>query len=179
MTGHYDREKLKDAIHYVIANVQSHPGFGAVKLYKVLWFAESRMFLLRKKPIFDAPFIREKRGPVPTDGIRLRDELAAEGKIKQWKDSWHNRQIWRFQSLRRPSTIRFDSEELKALAYWIKHTGEDHTAASIIEQSHDYGWEIAKTGEALPLYACIASRMREPTEAELLRARHRMGFLGS
>lgn len=177
VTEKHDLEKLKDAMHYVIAHVQTRPGFGAVKLYKVLWFAEARSFLFLDKPIFNTPFIREKNGPVPKYGIKLRDELVTEGRIKSWKDRWHNREIWRFQSLRPPSTSRFTAEELKALGFWIKHIDEDHTADSISEQSHDYGWEIAKMGEVLPLHACIASRIREPNEAELSRARQRMGYL--
>jgi hypothetical protein len=176
-TEKYDSEKLKDAMHYVIAHVQSRPGFGAVKLYKVLWFSEARSFLLFNRPMFNAPFIREKNGPVPKHGIQLREELVGEGRIRAWKDRWHNRQIWRFQSLKPPSTARFSAEELRTLGYWIKHIDEDHTAESISEQSHDYGWEIAKMGEVLPLHACIASRIREPNEAELSRARQRMGYL--
>lgn len=171
-------EKLKDAFHYVIARVGARAGFGATKLYKVLWFAEARSFVLTGSPIFGTDFIREKHGPVPRDAMRIRGELVSEGRAKIWRDSWHNRNIWRFKALTDPQMEKFSSAELETLNFWIKHIDEDHTAESISEESHDYGWEIAKLGEVLPVHAFLAQRLREPTLDELKRAQRRFGHLG-
>lgn len=178
MRGSPEREKFKDALHYVIARAGSHPGFGATKLYKVLWFANARTFCLTGEPIFQTEFVRQQHGPVPRDAMSMREELIDEGRVKIWKDRFGNRPIWRFKSLKHPSTDRFAADELKTVNFWIMHIDEDHTAESISDQSHDYGWEIARMGEALPVQAFLAERLRDPTEEELSRARHRMGFLG-
>lgn len=174
----FQSEKLKDALHYVIARVGARPAFGATKLYKVLWFSEARTFVLTGSPMFGAEFIRQKHGPVPKLGKLLRDELVAEGRIKQWLSPYHNVQSWCFKSLLPPPEDRFSSDDLGMLNYWIKHIDEDHTAASISDQSHDYGWEIARMGETLPVYAFLAQRLRDPTENELIAARRRLGLLG-
>lgn len=178
MERNLEREKLKAALHYVIARVGSRPGFGATKLYKVLWFANARTFVLTGKPIFACDFVREKHGPVPRDAMNLRQELTKEGRAKIWRDGWYNRQIWRFKSLTPPDMSSFSEQEIESLNYWSKHIDEDHTAESISEQSHDYGWEIARMGETLPVYAFLAERFRDPTETELAGARRRMGLLG-
>lgn len=173
-----DREKLKDAFHYVIARAGSHPGFGATKLYKVLWFSEARTFVLTGEPIFNVEFVREKFGPVPKDALRVRKELVEEGRAKIWRDHLQNHEQWRFKALRPANVARFSPDELKTLNYWIAHIDEDHTAESISDQSHDYGWEIARMGERLPVHAFLAERLRDPSDAELQGARRRMGLLG-
>ena len=58
-------------------------------------------------------------------------------------------------------------EEKSALDYWIEHIDQEHTAKAISELSHDYGWEIAKLGEELPLSAFMASVVRHPNETEM------------
>jgi hypothetical protein len=174
----FQREKFKDAIHYVVSRVGARPGFGATKLYKVLWFSEARTFALTGECMFNAEFVREKYGPVPKSALKLREELANEGRVKIWQDRFGNRPIWRFKAVVPVSTIRFTAEELQTLDYWAKHIDEDHTAETISDESHDYGWQIAKMGERLPVFAFLAERLREPTEQELAKARSKMGYLG-
>ncbi len=178
MQNEFDREKFKDAMHYVIAKAGDHPGFGATKLYKVLWFAESRMFVLHQSPIYSAEFIREKHGPVPRLAMPVREELQNEGRVRIWQDRFHNRSQWRFLSLVPPSMHRFNRDEIGTLDYWIKHIDQDHTAETISEASHDYAWEIARMGEPLPLYSCLAERLRDPTDSELAKAQRRLGLSG-
>lgn len=161
----FDREKFKRLVHYVIARAGQRDGFGATKLYKVLWFAEARQYTLRGRPIADAEYVRQKHGPVPRLGMQIRDELAAEGKIRQQKMPGEYGE-WQFTSLKPPVMDGFTDEERSAVDYWTRHIDENHTATSISEESHDYGWEIAAMGEQLPFHACWAARTREPTRDE-------------
>lgn len=176
-TPDFDREKFKDAMHYVVAKAGGRPGFGATKLYKVLWFSESRMFLLYNRPIYNAEFVREKHGPVPRLAMPIREELQKEGRVEIWRDRLGGGQ-WRFKAVAPVTTQRFSRDELDTINYWIKHIDEDHTATSISDESHDTGWEIARMGEKLPLYACLAEHLRDPTEEELAGAKRRLGHLG-
>ena len=59
-------------------------------------------------------------------------------------------------------TAKFKSEELALVDWWITHISDKHTAVSISDLSHDYGWEVAKMGEELPTFAFLARRIREP-----------------
>jgi hypothetical protein len=167
----FDREKFKRLLHYVIARAGKRDGFGATKLYKVLWFSEARHYVLHGRPITGAVYIREKFGPVPRLGMPIREELAREGAIRQWRNAKADKMGWCMVSLREPQMVGFTDEELQTIHYWIKHIDEDHTAATISELSHDDAWEIARMGEPLPLFSQLATRMRKPTEEELERAR--------
>ncbi len=72
-----------------------------------------------------------------------------------------------------PDPNVFEDYERAEIDWWIKHIDEDHTATSISDESHDYGWEIAQTGEKLPFVSILAQRVREPNQEELAWARTR------
>jgi hypothetical protein len=169
-----DLERLKRLIHYVAWKAGKRDWFGATKLYKVLWFADARQFVLTKKPITDAVYIREKYGPVPKHGMIAREQLEDEGAIKTTKEGL----LTRIVALRRPDVSMFSADELKTVDYWIEHIDRDHTAKSISAESHDYAWNIAKMGEPLPLYAILANRIRDPNDEELGRLKARAKELG-
>ena len=67
---------------------------------------------------------------------------------------------------------------MQIINYWITHIDEEHTAASISEQSHDYTWDIAEQGAPIPYEAVFATRTREPEDEELEWARKRARELG-
>lgn len=166
----FDREKFKRLVHYVIAQVGSHEGFGATKLNKVLWFVDARQWVLTGQSVTGATYIRKEFGPVPEQIALVRTELEREGAIKcfQPKAAYEG---WRFKALKPADPNAFSSEELQLIRIWIKTVDEDHTASSISEMSHDYGWEIAAMGEELPYGAIMAGRRREPVGEELAWAR--------
>lgn len=166
--------KLKRLIHYVAWKAGKRDWFGATKLYKVLWFADARQYVLTKRPITGAIYIREKHGPVPKHGLMARQQLKQEGTIKETKEG----DLTRIVALSPPDVSMFSTDELKQVDYWIDHIDKDHTAQSISEESHDYAWEIAKMGEELPLYAVLANRIREPNEREVEKLRQKAKDLG-
>jgi hypothetical protein len=122
--------------------------------------------VLTGAPITGATYIRGKFGPVPRQFIPIRQELEQEGKISviEPRSAYGHTQ---FGALEPPDITEFTAKERQEIDYWIQHIDEDHTANSISEQSHDYPWEIAQMGEEIPLYACFATRIREPTGKEL------------
>ena len=170
-----DLERLKRLIHYVAWKAGKRDWFGATKLYKVLWFADARQFVLTKKPITGAVYIREKYGPVPKHAMIARKELVAERAIEIRKEG----NLTRFVALTPPNISTFSEEELRTVNYWIDIIDKDHTAQSISDETHeDYAWQIAKMGEEIPLYALLANRIREPSEQELGKLRKRAKELG-
>lgn len=174
----YDPERLAALFHYVISRVGARAGFGATKLYKIAWFADARQFMLTGKSITGAQYVKEAHGPIPKMGRAIRATLNARGDIKEWRDHALFGAPWKFQSINQPDVNKFSSEERSQIDYWIKHIDEEHTATSISDLSHDYGWEIAQLKEALPFAAFFASRVREPDEKELSWAKKRVSELG-
>jgi Protein of unknown function (DUF4065) len=171
----YDFERLKLLTHYVVSAAGSRANFGAVKLYKVMWFSEARCFVLHGRSITGSPYVRQKFGPIPRDGIRAREALVSENSIKQWRGT---NQEWVFKSVTNPIMSFLNVDERAEVDRWIRHIDEDHTASSTSEESHDYGWELAKIGEVLPLYSVLAGRVRVPNAAELDWAKSRAKELG-
>jgi len=171
----FDRERFKRLVHYVVWRAGDRPGFGAVKLNKVLWFSDARAYMLRGRPITGAAYIREKWGPVPRPMMPVRDELVREGAIRVWNDRVYDYSATRFHARRAPADLNatFDAEDLKTVEYWIDVIDKAHTASSISAESHDYAWEIAEMGEELPYHAIFATRMRQPDDAELRWAQNR------
>ncbi|MEQ9566669.1 MAG: DUF4065 domain-containing protein, partial [Pseudomonadales bacterium] len=117
-------------------------------------------------PITGATYIRMERGPVPNDGEAIRRQMVADGLISQKKERYYSYDKWRFKSLSSPLANVFSEDEKATIDYWIKHIDEDHTAESISDESHDYAWEVASMGEALPLTAIFANRVRDPNSDE-------------
>lgn len=175
---HFEKEKFKSLVHYIIWKAGDKPGFGSTKLNKVLWFSDAKIFALTGKPITGAKYIREKYGPVPHQIKPIEKELVDEGQIKVWKEKYYDRMITRFKAIHPPLAKPFAENELQTVNYWITHIAVDHTASSISEESHDYAWEIAKEGEELPLYAFWATRFRESKGDELEWAKKEAKRLG-
>ncbi|MGO8044955.1 Panacea domain-containing protein [Rhizobium johnstonii] len=171
----YDKQRLKHLLHYVIWKAGTRPGFGATKLNKAAWFADARSFVLLGKSITGAQYIRQEHGPIPKYGMQVRSELADVGYISQSKD--HNGH-WQFRALTPAKEEWFSPQEREHIDYWVHHIADNHTAASISEESHDLGWEIAKMNEVLPFYSILASRIKEPNERQMEWAKRRARELG-
>ena len=174
----FDAQKFKALVHYIIWRAGHRDGFGATKLNKVLWFSDARAYMLHKKPITGATYIREKHGPVPQQIMPIRAELERDGVISISEEPYFKRKITRFRTREKPNTSIFSVDELQIVDWWIKHVDEDHSAESVSELSHDYMWEIAELGEQLPLYAVFATRVRAPRGKELEWAKAEAKRLG-
>jgi hypothetical protein len=174
----FDREKFKALVLYIIWRTSDRADFGSTKLYKALWFAEARANEALGRPIAGETYVRDKFGPRPKHIQEIRDELESEGLISVWSEPFHEHTITRFRAYHPPDTTVFTADELSLIDWWIRHIDESHTAISISEKSHDYAWKIAAMGEELPLYAFLASRIREPNDEELNWAKERAAKLG-
>lgn len=173
-----DWAKFKALVHYVIWKCTDPAKLGAVKLNKACWLSDTRAYALHRQPITGATYIREKYGPVPRDVMIARKELVREGRIREWKDDYFNREKFVFRALVPPNLETFTPEQREIIDYAIKYVTEEHTAASISEETHDYVWEIAKMGEVIPYHAIFAARVREPNEEELSWAKSEARRLG-
>lgn len=174
----FDREKFKDALHYVIALAGARPNFGAVKLYKVLWFSDSKTYIRSGKPITGEQYIKLQHGPVPQHAKEIISELVQEGRITASKAA-NDYAHWKFKSLRPANSNRISADESETLRHWTKVIDLEHTAQSISDETHEmYAWEIAKMYEPLPYFSFLADRFRDPTEEDFARARRRWGPRG-
>ena len=152
-------------------------GFGLTKLFKVLWFFEAKRFSIEHETFSGAEYTRDEHGPRPTLAYTLLPELEASGAIQRYSERYYNHDLRRARSLRPPATGLLNEDQARDLEYWINYV-DGVSATQISEESHDYGWEIAKQGEKLPLVAFLASRVRDPNQDELAWAKERAKALG-
>jgi hypothetical protein len=170
----FDKAKFKRLVHYIVFKVGKHNWFGAVKLNKVLWFADARNYMLTGQPITGETYVRGEFGPIPQHIIPVQREMTREGLIAIRREG----ELTRFIALAPANPNAFSASELQTIDWWIGHIDRDHSANSISEKSHDYVWQIAKMGEELPLHAYRVARVQEPSEADLLRLKNRAKDLG-
>jgi Protein of unknown function (DUF4065) len=176
---HFDRDKFRALVLYVIWRTGEVRDFGTTKLNKVLWFSDARAFEAYGRSITGETYVRQKFGPVPRDIVSVLKELQDEGLIQAWSEPFFDFEVIRYRAHEPPATSLFTADELGLIDWWIKHIAEQHTAASISETSHDYAWKIAKMGEELPFHAFLASRIRQPRDEELEWAKSAADQLGS
>jgi Protein of unknown function (DUF4065) len=177
-TMQFDQNKFKALLHYVVWKAGDKDGFGATKLYKVLWFSDARAYMLHGVPITGESYIREKYGPMPRHGLAIIGELQAQGAISVTKGDYFGKAIRHYHSLNRPDKLSLTDDQRQIVEYWITHIADEHTAQSISEESHDYAWEIAALGEEIPYHAIFATRIRDPEGEELKWATDRAKELG-
>jgi hypothetical protein len=157
----FDRDKFKALVLYIIWRTSHTSGFGSTKLNKALWFAEARSFEAHGKQITGETFIRDRFGPRSRHLRAICLELEDQGFIEPFLEPVHDRNASRYRALSPGDTSRFSPEELAMIDWWISHISNDHTAVSISDLSHDYGWEVAAMGEPLPVQAILAKRIRQ------------------
>lgn len=164
---HFDRDKFKALVLYVIWRTGEVRDFGATKLNKVLWFSDARAFEALGRSVTGETYVRQKFGPVPRHIVPILRELQEEGLVQSWSEPYFEFEVSRYRAHQPADISLFSADELGLIDWWIKHVAEEHTAASISEASHDYAWKIAALGEELPFHAFLASRVRQPRDEEL------------
>ncbi len=162
--------RLAKAAHYVIARTEPEK-LGAVKLNKVLWFADVEHYRRTGRSITGlSAYVRLPKGPVP-DGIRpALASLRAAGAIAVRKQKVFSYDRFEYVWLSEPDLTEFSPEEVDLLNQAIDAI-QDLTAAEISEYTHtDPLWIELENGGRMPVGAASVIN-RIPDERELEWAR--------
>ena len=166
----YDERKLKELILYVADRCEADPTFGAVKLNKILFYADFLAFASTGKPITGVGYEKMQLGPVPSALQQASASLIAEGDLaRQRKDRFGRTQV-RFVALRAPDLSLFTGAEI-ALVDEVVAALKGVNAAEVSDLSHlEHGWQLASLREFIPYETVFLSN--EPvTDADRERAR--------
>ena len=164
----FDREKFKTLVLYVIWRSASAREFGLTKLNKVLWFSDARSFEENGTSISGESYTRQKFGPVACHLNEVLQELCGSKLVQHWVEPYFDFEVQRYSAHAPPDMSAFTGQELGFIDWWIRRISEAPASTSTQSTSHDYGWQIAKLGEALPLHAVLSRRIRPPREGEEL-----------
>lgn len=75
----FDSRKFRDLMLYLAHLSANDRFFGATKLCKLLYYCDFMYFWQHLAPITGASYVKQPRGPVPTQFFAGRDELLKDG----------------------------------------------------------------------------------------------------
>lgn len=152
-----DDIKLKELILYISKKSENDPKFGAVKLNKILFYADFMMYFNRGKAITNQEYMKLDKGPVPRKLLPIRDELIANKEAILQEKRYFKFSQQRLIPLREPELDLFSGEEI-AIVDEIIDILKDENAKSASDLSHQFlGWKAAKDKETIPYQTAYLS----------------------
>ena len=158
--------KLDNAIHFIISRCQPNE-LGAVKLNKILWYADVYQFEKCGKTITSDEYVKQQFGPVPKHVLVSIRELERTHKIATRELEYFGKRKREFWAIQEPDLTEFSAGEIAIIDQTIEWIKNEHTAQSISDHSRDLVWESAEIGEVIPIGAAIANRAGEITEEDV------------
>ena len=163
MEPQYSEQKLSELMLYVAAKCERQPFFGAVKLNKILFFADFCAYFNRGRPITGSPYQRNDFGPTPVRLLSVRNALEISGSAILRADvvpGGHTQK--RLIPLRPADLSLFEAEEIAIVDYVIEHL-RDMNGTEVSDLSHRFpGWKLAERGERIPYYTVfIPAQIRQ------------------
>jgi hypothetical protein len=156
-----NRAKLKTLVHYVIA--KSDPShLGAIRLNKILWFADSIAYRATGASISGETYIKRQLGPVPKHILATLGELEHENAIViKKRDLVVGHPMTEYIALTDPDISALSAQEIAIVESMRELICNRLTAMEVSAFSHDVVWQAANVGEEIPLAATLAGRTGE------------------
>lgn len=153
-----EEEKLRELILYVSKRCATDPDFGATKLNKILWLADSLSFARRGQPITGVAYMNQKNGPVPRPLKRIRIEMEDARQIAIERRPKGPYVLERPVPLREANLEVFSATDIAFVDELIEILrGHDGTQLSHFSHSCNLGWKLTKLGENIPYEAFMLS----------------------
>ena len=146
----FNAEKLKELVLYVAERSKSDPNFGAVKLNKILYYADFYAYRKLGQPITGAEYQKLPEGPAPRQFLPARDSLRRDGLI-----DIEQRQVFNHVQQRVVPTQEYRrsllSDEEIALVDEVIDMLWHKNGREASDMSHDEpGWKVVDYGETIP-----------------------------
>ena len=180
-TFKFDRERFKELIVYVVERCQDDPAFGAVKLNKILYYADFDTYRLLGTPISGATYRKLQAGPAPRELLMARDELIAERRIRQESRPYFNRRQRRLvlEEGEGANAETFSAQEREIIDSAIAFLWPMSAREASDYAHRELGWSLAAEREVIPYQSAFLSA--DPMDQETEEAGLRIGreFLAS
>lgn len=171
-------EKLKELMVYIASRLETDDNLGRTKLNKLLYFSDFYAYAKLGKSITGATYLKQDRGPVPSDiGVATR-ELEESYSLVFSTVTHYNRQQHRPIAIRDAVLNKFTAAEI-SLVGEIVDEYKDLNAAEISDYSHiqSIGWQLAEPMQEIP-YSTVFVSTRPPSSEVLSRAKTVANQLG-
>jgi hypothetical protein len=150
-------EKLKQLILYIAQEGQDDPALGAIKMNKILYFADMRAYLQLGKSITSSTYQHLPEGPAPKQFLSARGELLTEDKLELASAWYFNRQQQRIIAKSPPDLTVFSEAELRIVREVMDYLA-DFNGSEVTQLSHqEWGWKLTRDYEMIPYRAAWLS----------------------
>ena len=147
-----DLARLKEAILYISRECAGDEKFGAVKLNKILYYADFRAYREFGQSITEATYQHLPEGPAPKELLQARQELVNEGRLEI-----EPHQVFSFVQLR---PVAKDDSNTEVFANPVQDTKildeaieflAPYWGYQVSEMSHqEWGYRLTQEGEEIP-----------------------------
>jgi hypothetical protein len=158
-TGTHSRpdsdKRLKELMLYVADRCDVHKSFGAIKLNKILFYADFIAYTRLGQPITGATYQRLPHGPAPRRLLPLKEELEQEGAAVERQKVAYTKVQKRLVPLREADLDLFSGHEI-AIVDEVIAALCNHTAEQVSELTHQLpGWRLAENKEEIPYFTAL------------------------
>lgn len=161
-------KRLREIILLIAIRSEGDEPFGAVKLNKLLFYADFQSFVRFGESITGQEYQALPQGPAPRRILPVIEKMIEKEILAIRENDYYGKNQRRAFALDTPDTSYFSYEQIELVERIIKHFwGKNATEMSAA--SHRFvGWRLAKSGETIPYSVALVSS-REPTLAETKR----------
>ena len=146
----FDPEKFQELLIYIARNSEDDLTFGAVKLNKILYYADFAAFRQLDKPITGATYRKLNEGPAPLEMLPQRRALIEAGEAEVQKSVYFTGIQHRLVAKRDPDREIFEPGELEIVDQ-VMAFFQGKTAREVSDFSHrEPGWAVARDREVIP-----------------------------
>lgn len=167
----FDRGKLKELVLYLSERSADDPGFGMVKLNKLLYRADFEAYRLLGKSITGAEYEKQAYGPVARALPVVLDDLAANQYViwRHFAAGDYTRDVP--AATVPPDLHAFSPDEIEIVDRALQELA-DHGGKSVSEWSHETsaGWRVKKIGQEIP-YSSAIINLKPPSKEAMARVR--------
>ena len=151
-----EHAKLRELVLYIAERCQEHPKFGAVKLNKILFFADFIAYARRGNSITGETYFKLRNGPAPKQLLRVVAELKASGDVREERRVYAIGIQRRLVALRKPKLALFDGFEI-SLVNEVIEALKDKDAEEVSGLSHHFiGYKLVQDREEIPYESVFA-----------------------
>ena len=147
--GDFDKEKMKQIVHFLISQCGHLENFGKTVLFKLLYFVDFNYYEITEKKMTGESYCRLPHGPAPCHFDLIEEELKAENKIRTSKVKRGEYDQNRYSVRRDSSVDRLNATELVTIEKVIKwYSGMNATEISALSHM-DMPYRATKDNEVI------------------------------
>lgn len=162
--------RLAELILYVARRCERHTAFGAVKLNKILFYADFIAFAKLGEPITGTEYFRLPMGPAPRRLEPVTRTLFDHGDAVEQSRAVFAKMQKRIVPLREANLDLFTAAQI-AIVDEVIDALCSMTADEVTELSHQFaGWELAEDHETIPYASALIPSTDWQPDAETVRA---------